>query len=224
MTSYRNRDLAKIAEAIDVDRALVEQFRNRFEAAATWYRLDRRTPKGVRLAETAKQMRLISNAARKLLRQLEVYDYRNAIDGPGDRTVLHFLASAGDGDEGEIICATEQIGRLVEICNAVDAARKLESHSRQAEIDARHLSRMDNPKGRRGDHAQNVWLAEMMSIYAELTGKRPTISSVGTRPAGPFYRFLKAASAPVECHGERLRLDGVRERVRALLNLSSRPQ
>jgi hypothetical protein len=30
----------------------------------------------------------ISNAARRLLKQLEVYDYRNAPDGPGDITLL----------------------------------------------------------------------------------------------------------------------------------------
>ena len=77
-------------------------------------------------------------------------------------------------------------------------------------------------KGRRGNYAANVWLAEMMSIYKVLTRKEPRISVVSSgpkrgQPSGPFLRFLEAASGPVECDGQRpLCLCRVREQVRSI--------
>jgi hypothetical protein len=213
--------LERIAEAIGKSPALVATYVSRFEAAAAWYRSYCRAPKGILLADIAKRVRQIANAARKLLRQLEIYDYRKAPDGPGDIALLEFLASAENGTEDDIIHATAQIGRLVEIFDAIDAARHLEHRGRKATEEAKHLSRLISLKGRRGNFALNVWLAEMMSIYEALTGKPARISTVPSgpnrgKPDGPFFRFLQAASRPVECDGKPLRLRGVRERVRAL--------
>jgi hypothetical protein len=140
---------------------------------------------------------------------------------------LEFLASAENGTEDDIIRATARIGRLVEIFDAIDAARHLADRGRKAAEDAKHLSRLISLKGRRGDYALNGWLAEMMSIYEALTRKEPKISVVASgprvgKPSGPFFRFLEAASGPVECDGKPLRLTGVRERVRALLRVTPR--
>ena len=221
MSTYSNHDLERIAEAIGESPAHVIKYANRFEAAAAWYRLYYRAPKGILLADTAKRMQQIANAARKLLRQLEVYDYRKAPDGPGDITLLEFLTSVENGGEDEVLNATAQIGRLAEIFAAIDAGQELERRGRKAAEGAKHLSRLISIKGRRGDSAVNVWLAEMISIYKSLTRKEPRISVVSSgpkrgKPSGPFFRFLEAASGPVECDGKPLRLSGVRERIRAI--------
>ena len=52
-------------------------------------------------------------------RQLEIYDYRNALDGPGDLTLLNHLASAENNDEDSVVQATKSIGRLAEIFDAM---------------------------------------------------------------------------------------------------------
>ena len=134
---------------------------------------------------------------------------------------MEFLASAENGSEDGIIQATAQIGRLAEIFAAIDAAQELERRGRKAVKDADQLSRLISIKGRRGDYAVNIWLAEMMSIYKALTQRDPQISIVASgpnrgKPSGPFFRFLEAARGPVECEGKPLSLKGVRERVRAL--------
>jgi hypothetical protein len=226
MSTYSGQDFERIAETIAKSLAHVTGYAHRFEAAAAWYRLYCRAPKAVLLADTSKRMRQIANAAHNLLRQLEIYDHRKAPDGPGDITFLEFLGSAENGGEDNVINATAQIGRLAEIFGAIDAARELERRGRKAAEDAKHLSRLISIKGRRGHSAVNVWLAEMMSIYKALTRKEPRISVVSSgpkrgKPSGPFLRFLEAASGPVECDGEPLRLRGVRERVRALSRATS---
>ena len=136
MSTY-NHDLERIAEAIGESRAHVIKYANRFEAAAAWYRLYYRAPKGILLADTAKRMQQIANAARKLLRQLEVYDYRGT-DGPGDITLLEFLTSVENGGEDEVLNATAQIGRLAEIFAAIDAGQELERRGRKAAEGAKH--------------------------------------------------------------------------------------
>lgn len=156
-------------------------------------------PKGLLLADTGKRMRQIANAAGRLLKQLEIYDYRRAPDGPGDVTLLDFLASAENRTEDDIILATAQIGRLAEIFDAIDAARELEQRGRKAAEEAKHLSRLTSIKGRRGDYAANVWLAEMMSIYKVLTRKDPRISVVAGapnrgKPSGPIRRALSSSA------------------------------
>ena len=221
MATYSSADFPRIANKTAKNPAQVTKYANRFEAAAAWYRLYCLAPKGLLLADTADRMQKISSAARRLLNLLEVYDYRNAPDGPGDLTLLGFLASAETCSEDEIIKATGQIGRLAEIFDAIDAAQGLESCGRKAEEESKHLSRLISIKGRRGDYATNVWLAEMMSIYEALTGKPARISIIPSgprrgKPRGPFLWFLQAARKPVEFEGKRLSLKGVRERVRAL--------
>jgi len=71
-------------------------------------------------------MKQIAKDARKLLGHLEVCDPRGAEDGPGTITLLEFLAFADDNDEDAVKRATARVGRLVEIFDAIDAARDLE--------------------------------------------------------------------------------------------------
>ena len=114
MATYSREDFERIAAAIGKDVADVMQHEKSFEAAALWYRQDCRAPKApgrVAPSNMSKRMTQIANDARKLLRHLEVYDPRQAADGPGPIAFLEFLASADDGTEDEVIRATARVGR-----------------------------------------------------------------------------------------------------------------
>jgi hypothetical protein len=168
-----------------------------------------------------RQARLIAAAAKKLLRHLEIYDYRNAAEGPQDLALLDALACAEDGTENYVIRATERVGRLAEIFDGIDATQELERRGRKAADDAANIGRLTTLVGRRGEDAVNAWIAEMMGLYKTLTGNEPRISRVASgpnrgKPSGPFFRFLEAARRPVEFEGKPLRLRAVPERVRAI--------
>jgi hypothetical protein len=219
--TYSTKDFEHIAASIGVGLLDVIQYRNAFEAAATWYRADCRRPRRVPPSTIRRQARLIAGAAKKLLRHLEIYDYRKAFEGPPDWALLEALASAEEGTEDDVIRATERVGRLAEIFNAIDAAQELERRGRNAADDAAKIGRLTTPVGRRGEDAMNAWIAEIMGIYKTLTGKEPRISQVASgpnrgKPSGPFFRFLEAARRPVEFEGKPLRPRAVRERVRAI--------
>ena len=204
MATYSREDFKHIAAAICSDVSDVWRYEKQFEAAAMWYRLGcnalkihRTTPFVMR-----GRMRKIANAARKLLRHLDVRDPTQAPDGPGV-AVLQVLASADGGSEDAVVRATARIGRLVEILEAADAARELE---RRAEIGAEDVVRIGElvvPKGHHGEAAVNDWIAAMMSIYKQITGKDPGISVVMPgrhdrgKAAGPLIRFLEAAGRPL---------------------------
>jgi len=165
MGTYSDQDFSRIAEVTGKSAAHVRRLVNRFEAAAVWYRLYCRAPKGLHLTGTSKDLGRIASAAQKLLRQL-----------------LNHLASAENNDEDSVVQATKSIGRLAEIFDAIDAAQELERRGRKAAVGAKQLSRLISIKGPRRNYALNVWLAEMMSIYKALTGKPARISVVSSGP------------------------------------------
>jgi hypothetical protein len=190
MPTYTRADFDRIGAAIGKDGAEVMEFKERFESAARWYRTVRRAPQRVALSVMRKRMTQIANAAGKLLRHLEVYDYRKAPDGPGDIALLELL-SGDKASEENIIDATAAIGRLTEVFDAIDAAQIVERAARQAVEDTERLSRLTGVRGRRGDLALNVWIADVMSIFKEVTGRDPRMSIVSSgpdqgKPSGPF--------------------------------------
>ncbi len=103
MPTYSREDFERIAAAIGESVANVERHEKHFEAAATWYWLSHnpskekqpnlspkskqpgRKPKGKHVTPFVMHKRLtqIANAARKLLRHLEVSGPAQAPDGPG---------------------------------------------------------------------------------------------------------------------------------------------
>ena len=139
MSTYSDQDFRTIAEVTGKSAGQVRRFANRFEAAAVSYRSYCRAPKGLHLIDTSKRLGRIANAARRLLYQLKIYDYRNALDGPGELTLLNHLASAENNDEDSVIEATKSIGRLAEIFDAIDAAQELERRGRKAAAGAKQL-------------------------------------------------------------------------------------
>ena len=184
MATYSREDFERIAAAIGKDVANVMQHEKSFEAAALWYRQDCRAPKApgrVAPSNMSKRMTQIANDARKLLRHLEVYDPRQAADGPGPIALLEFLASADDGTEDEVIRATARVGRLVEVLEAVDATREIERHAGKADEEAVRTGELIVPKGRHGKPAVNNWIAAMMPIYKKITGRRSASISSTSR-------------------------------------------
>jgi hypothetical protein len=204
VATYSKENFEQIAAAIGKDVAHVMKHEKRFEAAATWYRLCRKSPNGVAPFVMRKKMIQIANAARKLLRHLYIFDPAQGADGPGSIALLESLASAEDGTEDDVIGATACIGRLVEILETVDAARELERRARKAADDAVQIGELIVPKGHHGDIAVNGWIAAMMSIYKKVTGKDPRTSVVAPgrpgrgNPDGPLIRFLDAAYRPCQ--------------------------
>jgi hypothetical protein len=80
MATYSREDFEKIASAIDKDIADVCQQEKHFEAAAMWYRLDRKAPKRQTPFVIQRRMTQIVNAARRLLKYLQVEDQSQASD------------------------------------------------------------------------------------------------------------------------------------------------
>jgi hypothetical protein len=203
-TTYSREDFEQIAAAIHKDAADVCQLEKSFEAAARWYRLDLGPLKNRRTAPAVMHRRMtrIAGAARKLLRHLGVKDPAQAPDGP-EIAVLQVLASTDDATEEAIIRATARIGRLVEVVEAVDAARELERRAEMGAEDVARIGELTVPKGHRGASAENDWIAAMMSVYKQITGKDPGLSVVAPgRPGrgkvtGPLIRFLEAAGKPL---------------------------
>ncbi len=221
MPTYSEQDFERIAAATGKDLVHVLLREKRFEAAAMWFRLNSRESRIKRTTPSAieKRMKQITNAAQRLLWHLEVFNYRNASDGPGDFALLEALASTEGGSEDEVLQATAQIGRLEEIFKTIDAAQTLERRACDAASDAVRMSEITVPKGRHGDRALNIWIADMMGIYKQITGKTPRVSVISTgpkrgKPTGPFVRFLEAASKPLIAEGEPLSLKSLHERVR----------
>jgi len=203
MPTYSKEDLEAIAAAIGKDARQVTRFEKSFEAAAMWYRLDR-NPKAERYTPYVmrERMRRITNAARKLLGHLEGPDPAKTPDGP-EIPVLEVLASADDGNEDAVIRATLGIGRLVEILEAMEAARELKHRAQKGADDVVDLGKLIVPKGHRGEAAVNDWIRAMMSIFKQITGKAPRTSVIGPgrqgrgKAAGPLIRFLEAAGKPL---------------------------
>ena len=151
MGTYSKENFEQIASAIHKDVAEIYQYKNDFEAAALMYRLDLDLPERKKPSDLRKQLIKIGNAARKLLRLLEVKDPSQASDGPA-RDVLQVLASTRHKtQEDPIIRATARVGRLVEILDAVDACREIERAAANAAKEAVEIGKLYVPRGYQGD-------------------------------------------------------------------------
>lgn len=114
MATYSNEDFERIAAAIGVSPLAVADYRNQFEAAAAWYRADCLSPRRVPPSTIKRQAKAIAAAAKRLLWHLEIYDSRNAGEGPQDLALLEALALSDDGTEENVIRASERVTRLVD--------------------------------------------------------------------------------------------------------------
>jgi hypothetical protein len=227
---YGQTDFKQIAVAISREVEQVARHKIEFEAAAHWYRSDRRRTKFAPAKLRAK-LNQIGKSARRLLKNLGVNDPGQAPDGPGNSEIVDALFLAGDRNEGPVVEATRRIGRLVEIVEAVEAAAEFDRRAKKATTEVTKHGKLTVRQGHTGDAAVNEWIAAMMGLYKRITGKEPA-TSVGSpassvdspeRPdagiaGGPLIRFLEAAGKPLEIEYSE---DAWRSRVRTILRGAS---
>lgn len=222
LPDYDEERCTLIAKAIadDFDVSCVIEHRREFQNAAHWFEVRSISPKPIAPSAGRKKLDQIAKAARKLLTHLGVEDPANASDGPGTESIFEALASVEGQSDTSISRATERIGKLVEILEAVDAAKDIECVAEQASQDVKEMGELTVPKEHQGDVAVNEWIADMCAIYRKLTGKEPATSVGGPGRAnegeasGPLVRFLEAASEPI---GISYGTDAWRKRMRTIL-------
>src|SRR6266403_524913 len=126
MAAYEQLNFEQIATAITVEVTQIAKHENLFEAAALWYRVDRRRPSRIAPSKSREKLERVTKNARRLLESLGVNDPDEAPDGPGNIEILAALVLVGERNEDPIIEATRRIGRLAEIIDGVAAAAELE--------------------------------------------------------------------------------------------------
>jgi hypothetical protein len=221
MAAYEQLNFEQIATAITVEVTQIAKHENLFEAAALWYRVDRRRPSRIGPSKSREKLERVTKNARRLLESLGVNDPDEAPDGPGDTEILRALVLAGEPNEDPVIEATRRMGRLVEIIDGTVAAAELHRRAKKAATEVVRVGKLTVREGNPGDDAVNDWIAAMMSLYRRITGKEPA-TSVGApqRPnegiaGGPLIRFLEAAGTPLNIEFSE---DAWRSRVRTILN------
>jgi hypothetical protein len=181
----------------------IERYTPRFEYAAFVFRNFTPNPLPEKPGVLAKKAKQIADSARRLLKHLGVEDAKEAVDGPGIAWIQQLLRLAEGADEDALVSATERIGRLSEIFDAIRAAGELTGWADTAAADAVEYGDLFGIGGHSGDRAFNNWLAEMMSIWKEVTGKPPRFNVGATGGAregkayGRFVSFVQAAYAPI---------------------------
>jgi hypothetical protein len=147
-----------------VDVGQIVKHQNQFEAAALWYRLNRRRPTRIAPSKLGEKLDQISKNTRRLLKSLGVNAPDEAADGPGDPEILRALVLLGEPNEDPVIEATRQTGRLVEIIDGVAAAAELERRASQAAVEVIEVGKLTVRAGNPGDDAVNDWIAAMMGL------------------------------------------------------------
>lgn len=219
MAHSDNAFLSRISEAIEIDAAKLQSFAPRFERAAAWFRLDCGEHNRTAPSLTVRELRQIQASARKLLKSLGIEDPEASADGPTGN-ILDALVLATDEDAAPIVDATRRLARLAEIVDGVAAARELAIRAQKAAEEASRVGQLTVERGNPGDRAINDWVATMMVLYRDITGREPATSVGKTgQPnegigAGPLIRFLAAAGEPI---GLQFSEDAWRSRVRTIL-------
>ena len=226
MAIYTQDNFEQIAASVGMEVEAVAAYARRFEAAASWYRLDRASPRRIAPSISRPKLDQIAKNARQLLESLGVADLNEAADGPGDPQIVDALILMDDQDATPVMRATQRIGRLAEIMEGVAAAAELSRRAEQAGAEVARVGKLTVEEGNRGDRAINDCVGAMMSAYRAITGKEPATSVGGpNRPnegiaTGPFIRFLTAAGRPLKLVFSE---DAWRSRVRTVLNGASLP-
>jgi hypothetical protein len=224
MATYEQTNFEQIATAIGMEVGQVAKHENQFEAAALWYRLNRRRPTRVAPAKLCEKLDRVTKSARRLLKSMGVNDPDEAVDGPGDREILNALVLLGEPNADPVIEATRRVGRLVEILDGAAAASEFERRAKKAATEVAEVGNLTVREGNPGDDAVNDWIATMMGLYRMITGKEPATSVGGPEQpnegiaAGPLIRFLGAAGKPLKI---KFSEDAWRSRVRTVLKGAS---
>lgn len=221
---YSAEDLAKIGDAVGIKPAEIVKYRSRFDGAMFWFRAMRGTDADlaelIQPAKVRKKLEQISNTARRLLHHLGIENTDDAIDGPADHEIHHHLQISGDQTAVEVVDLTERLGTLTAVIEGIEAALELQRRANKAASDMDHVGAILGPGEHKGDVAVSQWIAIMLDLYRDITGKAPA-TSVGARgesnegiATGPLIRFLEAAGGPP---GLSFNEDAWRSRVRTVM-------
>jgi hypothetical protein len=227
MATYSSEDYERIAAAIGRNVGDVVEYKQFFEWATDWYGLDcglphdaPPRPRRMPPSKMHDKLQRLAKSARRLMKDLEIKNYEEAADGPGNFDLLDVLAAVEEPSEDAVVNATRRMGQLATMMDAVEAALELERRALEASEDVLKIGKLTVPQGHQGKAAVNNWIAEMMEIYRNITGAEPA-TWVGhvDQPnegiaSGPFIRFLQAAGEPLDLSYSE---DAWRSRVRTIL-------
>src|SRR5262249_33306382 len=132
LTAYTNANLEQIATAIGIAVDPVADLKAQFEAAALWFRLDKRRPKRPAPSKQREKLTQVAKSARRLLKSLGINDPDEAPDGPSDPDIFKALVVTGEPDENPVVEATRRIGRLVELAEGIAAAVEFDRRAQKA--------------------------------------------------------------------------------------------
>jgi len=221
---YSAEILAKIGDAVGHKPTKIVKYRRRFDGAMLWFRSMSGTDAD--LAElmppfkVRQKLKQIAKAARRLLHHLGIENPDDAVDGPGDHEIHHHLQIAGNQSAIEVIDLTERLGTMAAVIEGFEAAIELERRANKAASDVDHVGAIMGPGEHKGDVAVNQWIAIMLDLYRDITGKAPATSVGASGSAnegiatGPLIRFLEAAGGPL---GLSFDEDAWRSRVRTVM-------
>src|SRR5262245_17675487 len=181
MATYDQSNFEEIATAIGVDVGQIVKHANAVEAAALWYRLDRRRPARTAPFELRKKLDRLGKSARRLLKSLGVNEPDEAYDGPGDPEILRALVLAGEPSEDPVIEATRRMGPLTEIIDGTLAAAELHRRAERGGTEVARVAKLTVRGGNPGDDAVNDWIGVMMTLYRTITGQEPATSCKRSR-------------------------------------------
>jgi hypothetical protein len=114
-TTYTTANFEKIAIAIGTTIKPVVDLEAQFEAAALWFRLDRRRPQRPAPSKQHVKLSQVAKSARRLLKSLGIGDPENATDGPGNHEIFRALVLSAEANEDALLETTRRIGRFIEI-------------------------------------------------------------------------------------------------------------
>jgi hypothetical protein len=194
LATYEQTNFEQIATAIGKEAGQVAKHENQFEAAALWYRLNRRRPTRIAPSNLRRKLKQVAESARRLLKSLGVSGPDEAADGPGDTDILNALVLLGEPNSDTLLEATRQIGRLVEIIDGATAPAEFERHAKKAAAEVTEVGKLTVREGNPGDDVVNDWVAAMMSLYRAGTAA----ASVPAEP--PRLREMLARIRPA-AHG-----------------------
>jgi hypothetical protein len=224
LTTYTHTNFEQIATAIGIGVEPVANLQAQFEAAALWFRLDKRRPRRTAPSKQREKLTQVAKSARRLLKSLGINDPDEGVDGPGDPEIFKALVLTGEPVENPVVEATRRIGRLVEIVEGIAAAAEFERRAEKSAARIVEVGKLTVQEGNPGDDAVNDWIAAMLGVYRTFTGKEPA-TSVGAPEranegiaAGPLIRFLQAAAGPLKLEFSE---DAWRSRVRTILKGAS---
>jgi hypothetical protein len=103
---YKHSDFEQIATAIGIAVKPMADLEAQFQAAALWFRLDRKRRRRIAPSKRREMLNQIAKNARRLLKSLGIDDPDEAVDCLGNPEILEALVLIGEPDAGHGSYAT----------------------------------------------------------------------------------------------------------------------